>query len=310
MLTSAGCSAYGLAKSRSTSCLPTSTSSARRSCSSVLRSWPSSSAIASSVNPIRSRARASSFRQTWTSSRSPFDSWASRWARWGSCQMLGSASSRCSASRRWPFWGRSKMLLELENLLQQVVGVLEDLFHQSVSVAVLESLAAAAPAGIVAPQLRPGRHRRRTSPAIRVHRGGGRATRPATVRGEHRRGRRGNRRLGPHLHSVHVRGDLELDVVEQLLEGLKGLVLVLDQGVLLAEGPQPDPLFEVFHHRQVADPLGVDGLEHDKLLDLPHHRFRELGLFRLVGRLRVLHHAIDHGFLYLAELIRWDLAER
>src|SRR5256885_15589071 len=93
---------------------------------------------------MMSRARGSSFRQTWTSSRSPFDSWASRWARWGSCQMLGSASSRCSASRRWPFWGRSKMLLELENLLQQVVGGLEDLFHHSVSVAGLESLAAAA----------------------------------------------------------------------------------------------------------------------------------------------------------------------
>src|SRR3989442_8043963 len=151
MLTSAGCSAYGLANSRSTSCLPTSTSRARRSCSRVPLRWPSPSASATSASPMMSRARASSFRQTWTSSRNPFDSWASRWARWGSCQTFGSLSSRCSASRRCPFWGRSKMLLELEDLLQQVVRVLEELFHRSVSVAVLESLAAAARADVVAP---------------------------------------------------------------------------------------------------------------------------------------------------------------
>ena len=42
------------------------------------------------------------------------------------------------------------MLLELEDLLQQVVRPLEDLFHGSVSVAVLESLAAAAGADVIA----------------------------------------------------------------------------------------------------------------------------------------------------------------
>jgi len=42
------------------------------------------------------------------------------------------------------------MLLELEDLLQQVVGTLEDLFHRSVSVAVLESLTAAAGTDVIA----------------------------------------------------------------------------------------------------------------------------------------------------------------
>jgi hypothetical protein len=42
---------------------------------------------------------------------------------------LGSFRSFWSASRRAAFAGRSKMLLELKNLLQQVVAVFEDLFH-------------------------------------------------------------------------------------------------------------------------------------------------------------------------------------
>src|SRR5438874_9971425 len=42
------------------------------------------------------------------------------------------------------------MLLELEDLFQQVVGALEDLVHDSVSVTVLEALAAAAGADVVA----------------------------------------------------------------------------------------------------------------------------------------------------------------
>src|SRR5438445_8763169 len=151
MLTSAGLPAYGLAKSRSTSCFSTSVLRARRSCSSVSWMCPSSSAIAISARPMTSLARTSSLRQTWTSSRRPLDSWASRWARGGSCQMLGSASSRCSASRRWLLSGRSKMLLELQDLLQKVVRLVEDLFHGLVSVTVLESLAAAAGTDVVAP---------------------------------------------------------------------------------------------------------------------------------------------------------------
>ena len=42
------------------------------------------------------------------------------------------------------------MLLELEDLLQEVAGALEDLFHGLVPVTVLESLAAAAGADVVA----------------------------------------------------------------------------------------------------------------------------------------------------------------
>src|SRR6266571_6061192 len=111
---------------------------------------PSSSAIAISARPITSRARASSLCQTETSSRIPLASWASRCARGGSCQRSGSFRSFWSASRCASFFATSKMLLELEDLFQQVVGALEDLVHDSVSVAVLEALAAAAGADVVA----------------------------------------------------------------------------------------------------------------------------------------------------------------
>ena len=43
------------------------------------------------------------------------------------------------------------MLLELKNLLQQVVRVVEDLFHLLVPVAIFETLSAAARADVVAP---------------------------------------------------------------------------------------------------------------------------------------------------------------
>lgn len=99
---------------------------------------------------MMSPARDSSLRQVWTSSRRPLDSWASRWARCGSCQMLGSSSSPWSAWRRSSFLDRSKMLLELMNLVQQLFGAFEDLFHGLVPVAVLESLSAATGTNIVA----------------------------------------------------------------------------------------------------------------------------------------------------------------
>ena len=57
------------------------------------------------------------------------------------------------------------MLLELKNLLQQVVRVVEDLFHLLVSVAIFEALSAAARADVVAPdagkvqRLRPAKRR-------------------------------------------------------------------------------------------------------------------------------------------------------
>jgi len=43
------------------------------------------------------------------------------------------------------------------------------------------------------------------------------------------------------LDAEDRRGDVELDIREQLLERLKGLVLVLDQGILLSEGAEADP---------------------------------------------------------------------
>src|SRR5438067_4993181 len=359
---------------------------------------PSPSAIAISARPITSRARASSLCQTETSSRIPLASWASRCARGGSCQRSGSLSSFWSASRRASFSATSKMLLELENLLQQVVGALEDLVHDSVAVAVLEALAAAAGADVVAADagkveaLRPPEWWARRSSARRgglgrlrrlrhvlrspgVRRGGGfnpsglagrgarrfllthtvsylpvrrsilpsvallvllAAATPAgvvapqlvgpdgcgialaaigTPRGRGRdpgltapcrrqRGRRGRRRrILDQLHPKDGGRDVELDAVEQFLERLEGLVLVLDQRVLLSEGAQPDALLEVLHLGQVADPLRVDGLEHDELLDLPHHRLGHLRFLRLVRRVGVLHQAGYRRFLGLAELV-------
>src|SRR5919108_633173 len=93
-----------------------------------------------------------------------------------------------------------------------------------------------------------------------------------------RRGRSG--RLLDQLDPEDGRCDLVLDVLGQLVESLEGLVLVLDQWVLLTEGAQADAFLEVLHHGQVADPLAVDGLEHDELLDLAHHVRRD---FRLLG---------------------------
>src|SRR6266576_3359046 len=111
---------------------------------------PSPSAMAISARPNTSRARASSLCQTETSSRMLLASWASRCARGGSCQRSGSFRSFWSASRRASFFATSKMLLELKDLFQQIVGALEDLVHGSVAVAVLEALAAAAGADVVA----------------------------------------------------------------------------------------------------------------------------------------------------------------
>src|SRR5256885_1170465 len=270
---------------------------------------PSPSAIAISARPITSRARASSLCQTETSSRMPLASWASRCARGGSCQRSGSLSSFWSASRRASFSATSKMLLELEDLFQQVVGALEDLVHDSVSVAVLESLAAAAGADVVAADagkveaLRPPEWWAGGSSARR----GGLGLAAARGRERGRWRRRGG--LLDQLDTKDRGGDVELDAVEQFLERLESLVLVLDQGIFLAEGAQADALLEVLHLGEVADPLRVDGLEHDELLDLAHHRLGHLRFLGLVRRVGVLHQALDGRFLGLAELVRGELAE-
>ena len=65
----------------------------------------------------------------------------------------------------------------------------------------------------------------------------------------------------------------------------------------------------MLHLGEVADPLRVDGLEHDELLDLAHHRLGHLRFLGLVRRVGVLHQALDGGFLGLAELVRGELAE-
>src|SRR5207253_1035791 len=332
MLTRAGWSAYGPENKRSTSCLPRSASRDFNSADSSLSRWPSFSAIAISARPARSFARDSSLRQVVTSSRKPFASWASRWPRPGSCQTPGSASSFWSWSSRVALRARSKMLVELEDLLQQAPGSIEDLLHQwpwqflkrlplpqgqmsfrptpakfqetgllngstrpcmgpapagGATPAAEVSAAAAVPAG----GARGGRTTSLTRPGLAVAAvwiSGGRAGahQVGPHPGRHRWRRRW--RLLPDLHPKDGRRDVELDVVEQLLECLEGLVLVLDQRVLLAEGPQADALLEVFHHGQVADPLGVDGPEHDPLLDLAHHLRGELVFLGRVSDLGVL----------------------
>src|SRR5207249_6578556 len=111
------------------------------------------------------------------------------------------------------------------------------------AMALLEFLATATPARVVAAQFSR-RYRRRASPAVRAAAAGGSDGRSDSRRsgpvGRHHRRRRRDRRFRPQLDSIHVRRDVELDVVEELLEGRKRLVFVLHQRVFLAEGPQPD----------------------------------------------------------------------
>src|SRR5207237_1339878 len=177
---------------------------------------PSPSPIAISARPITSRARASSLCQTESSSRMPLASWASRCARGGSCQRSGSLSSFWSASRRASFSATSKMLLELEDLFQQVIGALEDLVHDSVSVAVLEALAAAAGADVVASQL--ARPNRRGVPVATIGADRGSGRRPglglASARGRERGRWRRRGWLLDQLDTKDRRGDVELDAVE------------------------------------------------------------------------------------------------
>ena len=77
--------------------------------------------------------------------------------------------------------------------------------------------------------------------------------------------------LGPHLHLRQQADHLGLDPAGQRLEHLERLALVLLLRVLLGIAPQPDALAQVVHRREVLLPALVEDLEHDRLLEVPHH---------------------------------------
>ena len=81
------------------------------------------------ASSTRSRTLASRRRQIDSSSPSALASWARTLPRAGSCQRLGSFSSRLTASSRVALRSRSKMLLELQDLGQKLLGPGENVFH-------------------------------------------------------------------------------------------------------------------------------------------------------------------------------------
>src|SRR5579884_2380579 len=113
----------------------------------------------------------------------------------------------------------------------------------------------------------------------------------------------GHRRL--HLHQVEEPDRLLLDVLLELLEERVALLLVLDEGVDLAVGPEPDPLAQGVHRREVVDPLPVERLQQDQPLELPHGGGADGLLLGLVGGERRRPQALLHlGGRAARELLR------
>src|SRR5438270_5341337 len=111
---------------------------------------------------MRSPARRSSLSQAATSSRFSNDSRALSRADAGSPQAPGFPRSSSSSSARLSLAGRSKVLLELQNPVQQLLGVELGIGQRHLfSVAPLVLLARATPARVVAADLNVARLRRR-----------------------------------------------------------------------------------------------------------------------------------------------------
>src|SRR5216683_522738 len=256
--------AYGSVKSRSSSRERNSAAIVASSSATCLVN--SGSPEASWSSSIRSRARFSSCAQVLVSSRFSAPSRASALARRGSSQTPGWVRRWSSSSARLSFAGRSKVLLQLHDALEQLFGTELDVHLPSVAPLVL--LARPAPAGIVAAQLS-GRR-----PALGCRRAYG--DRPSRL---------GWRwwSIALHVDAKDPRHDRALDSLSQLVEHLQGLVLVLDQRVALAVRAQPDAFAEVLHLRQVLHPLPVDGPQHHVLLDQRHELDADLLDLLVVG---------------------------
>src|SRR5216683_2789729 len=283
--------AYGAVKSRSSSRERNSAAIVASSSATCLVS--SGSPEASWSSSIRSRARFSICSQVLVSSRFSAPSRASALARRGSSQTPGWVRRWSSSSARLSFAGRSKVLLQLHDALEQLFGT--QLNVHLPSVAPLVFLARPAPAGIVAAQLsgrRPALGCRRAygdrpsllgsavaaclGRAIRIARSGFQQI------SDERLGWRGWS-IALHVDAKDPRHDRALDSLSQLVEHFQGLVLVLDQRVALAVRAQPDAFAEVLHLRQVLHPLPVDGPQHHVLLDQRHELDADLLDLLVVG---------------------------
>ena len=88
------------------------------------------------------------------------------------------------------------------------------------------------------------------------------------------------------LDEEEVAQGVLLDPVHHRLEHLVAFLLVFDQRVPLAVTPQADALLEVVHLEEVVLPLGVDDLEEDHPLELPHPLGPEELFLVFVGRPR------------------------
>src|SRR5579859_7947965 len=286
--------AYGSVNSRSSSRARSSEVISARSLSTCFCS--SGSLEASSSSSIRSRARRSSLSHAATSWRFSADSRAIALACAGSSHAPGWVRSRSSSSARASLAGRSKMLLELKDPVQNVFGT--QLRIQWLSpVTLLEFLARAAPARVVPPDLtcrtRGGRPRcrrgadrcarallrRAVAPVARAVR----VARPALEHLAHHRRRRRRRGVALHRDPEDARDDRGLDAVAKLVEHLERFVLVLDQRVALAVGAKPDALAELLHLGQVLHPLPVDGAQHHVALDQRHQVRADLLDLAVVG---------------------------
>src|SRR5437879_3778880 len=319
MVTTALWFAYVSVNNRSSSWERSSFSTAACSSATCFSSSGSSSPSCSSSRT--SRARLS--RRSHVAICSLFSA-ASRaiWpACFGSSQTPGWVSCASSSSALFPFAGRSKVLLELEDPFQELFRVQFSVHQISITacvagrtlpaVAPLVFLTRSAPARIVAADFM-----LRAAGSVRAPGGDRRSHRSCTAllwRGpaagpigavrlggsafRHLAHDRSRRRGRSRRHPVDQRHDRALDALAQLVEHLERFVLVLDQRVALAVRAQSDALAELLHLRQVFHPLPVDRLQHHAPLDDRHQLGAHLCHLPVVGflggRVKVLDEALD-----------------
>src|SRR5918992_5327801 len=111
--------------------------------------------------------------------------------------------------------------------------------------------------------------------------------------------------LDRHLDVEDVARELVPDVVHELREHLEALVLVGDEGVNLREPAEVDALAQVVHVVEVLAPAVVDDLEQHVALERAHQLLAELLLALVVGVDDVLAQLLDERLaaLALAEVV-------
>src|SRR5262245_12650530 len=185
------------------------------------------------------------------------------------------------------------------------------------AVALLVLLPAAAGAGIVASHLvgvaahrlhllrtrrritvrQPDAGRRLALAALEVGHGGGHGRLEVATLDRNVEGRRGPRLCGGlhlELDAHQLLDHVRLHAADQLLEEVVPLLLVLLERVLLPVPAEPDALLQVVHAEEMIPPQGIEGLQPDDVLEVPHHGRREQGLALGVRLPHTLgHHLLD-----------------